>query len=184
MSDDEPFLDSQTLSAQEFVARSILRRFPQSKLQLRESKADKIFEIYFDEKILLSLDRRGARYFFPSRRKRTVKWEKVTTFGLPRVIDYILRDLAEAKYEVWSTANKKVLKRPIHISRLMRCPECKGAGGVKLIALEETLAAENSEIYTTIASDADLIGAELKCTLCGWVGIREQLLRKMRKPRS
>ena len=108
MSGDEPFLDSQTLSAQEFVARSVLRRFPQSKLQLRESKADKIFEIYFDEKILLSLDRRGARYFFPSRRKRTVKWEKVTTFGLPRVIDYILRDLAEANYEVWSTANQKV----------------------------------------------------------------------------
>lgn len=172
------------VSTQESAARTILGRFPKASLTTRESQTDTVFEIYFQDKILLSLDKKGARYFFPSRRKRIVKWDKITTFGLARVIDYILRDLAEANYEVLSTTNKQILKRPIHISRLMRCPECKQGGSIKIIVRGETLAAENSEIYTTVSSSADINGAEIKCTLCGWIGIREELLRKIRKPRS
>lgn len=184
MGEQEPVLDTQKLATQEFAARTILGRFPNAALKTRASQSETIFEIYFHDQLLLSLDKKGARYFFPSRRKRIVKWEKITTFGLARVIDYILRDLAEANYEVLSTTNKQVLKRPIHISRLMRCPDCKQGGGVKIIVRAETLAAENSQIYTTITSSADINGAEIKCTLCGWIGIREELLRKIRKPRS
>lgn len=183
MSEEEAFLESAT-STQESAAKTILGRFPNASLLMRESQREAIFEIYFQDKLLLSLDKKGARYFFPSRRKRIVKWEKITTFGLARVIDYILRDLAEANYQVLSTTNKQVLKRPIHISRLMRCPECKQGGGVKIIVRGETLAAENSEIYTTVSSSADINGAEIKCILCGWIGIREELLRKIRKPRG
>jgi hypothetical protein len=184
MNEEEALLDSKTLPTQEFVAQSILRRFPQACLKTREAKAETIFEIYFQESLLLSLDKKGARYFFPTRRKRVVKWEKITTFGLPRVIEYILRDLAEANYEVLSTTNKEVLKRPIHISRLMRCPECKEGGGIKIIVRGESLAAENSEIYTAITSADNAQGAEIKCILCGWIGIREQLLRKVRRSRK
>ena len=176
--------DMEPVSTQESAARTILGRFPSASLTTRESQSETIYEIYFQDKLLLSLDKKGARYFFPSRRKRIVKWEKITTFGLARVIDYILRDLAEANYEVLSTTNKQVLKRPIHISRLMRCPDCKQGGGVKIIVRGETLAAENSEIYTAISSAGDINGAEIKCILCGWIGIREELLRKIRKPRS
>jgi hypothetical protein len=183
MNDEEPLVDSKT-STQESAARTILGRFPNASLSTRESQNETIFEIYFQDKLLLSLDKKGARYFFPSRRKRIVKWEKITTFGLARVIDYILRDLAEANYEVLSTTNKQVLKRPIHISRLMRCPDCKQGGGIKIIVRGETLAAENSEIYTAISAAGDINGAEIKCILCGWIGIREELLRKIRKPRS
>lgn len=184
MSEQEPVLDTQKLPTPEFAAQTILGRFPGACLKTRASQSETIFEIYFHDKLLLSLDKKGARYFFPSRRKRIVKWEKISTFGLARVIDYILRDLAEANYEVLSTTNKQVLKRPIHISRLMRCPDCKQGGGVKIIVRGETLAAENSEIYTAISTAGDINGAEIKCILCGWIGIREELLRKIRKPRS
>lgn len=182
--DDEPVVDSQGISSQESVARSILSRFPQATLQKLESHSDTIYEIHFQEKLILSLDKKGARYFFPSRRKRIVKWDKITTFGIARVIDYIVRDLAEANYEVLSTTNKQVLKRPIHVSRLMRCPACKQGGGIKIIVRQETLAAENSEIYTTIPRHDEIVGAEIKCILCGWIGVREELLRKIRKPRK
>lgn len=183
MSEEELPLDSQGLPTHEFAARSILLRFPQAILRTRESQANSIFEIYFEEKLLLSIDKKGARYFFPSRRKRMVKWDKVTTFGRARVIDYIIRDLAEANYEVLSTTNKQILKRPIHISRLMRCPDCKQGGGVKIIVRTQTLAAENSEIYTTVSSFTEINGAEIKCILCGWIGIREQLVRRSSRSR-
>lgn len=184
MSEKEPLLDNQSISHQEFVAQSILPRFPQTSLSIRESKTDTIFEIHYQEKLLLVLDKKGTRYFFPCRRKRIVNWEKVTINTRQRVIENILRDLAEANYVVLSTTSKPVLKRPIHISRLTRCPECKQTGGIKLIVREERLAAENSEIYTMISPTIDLNGAEIKCVLCGWIGIREEISRKFRSSRS
>lgn len=178
MNEEEPLLDSSTMTTQEFVAHSILRRFPEARLATREVKTESIFEIHLHENLLLTFDKKGARYFFPTRRKRVVKWEKISTVGLARVIEYILRDLAEANFEVLSTNNKQVLKRPIHISRLTRCPECKEGGGIKIIVRGQSLAAENSEIYTAITPSDDVIGAEIKCILCGWIGIRGQLSRR------
>lgn len=182
MNEKKPVLKSQVISNQEFAARSILSRFPNASLITPESET--IFEIYFQEKLLLSLNKKGVRYFFPSRRKRIVKWETVNTFGLARLIEYILRDLAEANYEVLSTKNTEVLKRPIHISRLMRCPECKQGGGIKIIVRKESLATDNSEIYTNVPAATEINGAEIKCILCGWIGIREQMLRTVRRPRK
>lgn len=181
MNEEEAGLDSATLPTQEFVARTILRRFPEACLKTREAKSEVIYEIYFQDSLLLSLDKKGARYFFPTCRKRVVKWERITTAGLPRTIEYILRDLAEANYEVLSATNKQVLKRPIHISRLMRCPECKEGGGIKIIVIGESLAEENSQIYTAITPADHAQGAEIKCTHCGWIGIRGQLLRRARR---
>jgi len=89
MSTDDAVLDIQKLSRHEFVARSILPRFPLSTLKIEESQAGKIFDIYFQEKLILSLNKRGARYFFPSRRKRMLKWDKASSFGLARTVDYL-----------------------------------------------------------------------------------------------
>lgn len=184
MSTDDAVLDIQKLSRQEFVARSILPRFPLSTLKIEESQAGKIFDIYFQEKLILSLNKRGARYFFPSRRKRMLKWDKASSFGLARTVDYIIRDLAEANYEVFSITNKQILKRPVHISRYLRCPECGNGGGIKIIMRGEVLAPENSQIYTPISRSMEINGAQIKCTLCGWIGVRAELRGKIRKPRN
>jgi uncharacterized protein YlaI len=173
----------QTVSTQELVAREINERFPASTVLVRESKAGQIFEIHAESKLLLVLDKKGARYFIPSRRKRNITWEKVTSVGLSRLIDSILRDLAEADYEVFSIYHKQLLKRPIHISRYMRCPECKESGSVKIIFRGDSLLNENSELYTPVPRSIELNGAKIKCTLCGWVGFRGQLLKKIRTPR-
>jgi hypothetical protein len=183
MAAEEHVLDINALSAAEFSAETILRRFPQATLEVQETASDKIFEIHFKEKILLKLDKRGARYFFPTRRKRSIKWNMDDTNGLLRVIDFILRDLAEAGYEVLSTANKQLTKRPIHVSRYTQCPICKEKGGIKLIFRGDSLTEENSRISTPVSPAIEINSAEIKCTLCDWIGVREELARKPRKPR-
>lgn len=177
-------IEPESLPPHQVAASAILARFPMATVRNEEVKSDTIFEISYQEKLVLRLDKRGAKYFFPSRRKRMVKWEKATTFGLTRAIEFILRDLAEADFQVVSSANKQMLKRPIHISSSMRCPECKTGGGMKLILRAESLTQENSEIYTAISRSVEINGAEVKCTLCGWIGVRQQLLQRIRKPRK
>jgi hypothetical protein len=184
LSNTDPALDSQALSNPEFVARSILPRFPHSTLKVDENSLGTTFDIYFQGRLLLSLNKRGARYFFPSRRKKMIKWDKITTTGLARAIEYILRDLAQADYEVLTTTNKQILKRPIHISRYARCPQCRGGGGIKVILRADSLSPENSQIYTPVSRSIEINSAEIKCTACDWMGIREQLLRKSRRPRK
>lgn len=166
------------LSTHEIAARSIQERFPSSTLQIQESKTGKIFEIYYGEKLLLILDKKGARYLFPTRRKRIVRWEKVSSLGLPQVVERILRDLAEADYEVLSTTNKPIMKRPVHVSRYTRCPECKEPGGIRVILRGEPSLDEDSPLYTYLPRNLDLNGAEIKCLLCEWIGIRGQLNRR------
>jgi hypothetical protein len=113
-----------------------------------------------------------------------IRWERITTSGLPRVIEYILRDLAQADYEVLSTTDKQILKRPIHISRYMRCPQCRNGGGIKIILRADSLSAEYSQIYTPVSRSIEINGAEIKCTVCEWMGVREDLLRRIRRPRN
>jgi hypothetical protein len=182
MDKELPDLDVNTLSTHEFVARSMLPRFPGSTLKIDENPRGITFDIYFKEKLIVSLNKTGVRYFFPTRRKKAITWEKVTTSGLPRVIEYILRDMAQADYVVLSTTNKQILKRPIHISRYTRCPECKDGGGVRIIFRGESLTPENSELYTPISRSEETNWAEIKCILCGWIGSRVELMRKIRKP--
>lgn len=177
-------LDGERQSTQAFAAQSIASRFPLSTVQSKESPSGQIFEIYIQERLLLRLDKKGAKYFFPTRRKRIIKWEKITREALARLIEYILRDLASADYEVLSPANKPILKRPIHISRYVRCPDCKNSGEIRVITRGEMLAEEDSQIYTTISRLIEINGAEIKCMRCGWMGIREELKRRIRKPRS
>lgn len=175
-------LDIEGLSTEEFAARSILRRFPDATLETRERPSGAVYKIFFQQKHLLRIDKWGARYHFPSRRKRSLQWRKIKKSGLPRTIDYILRDLAEADYEVLSSSNRPIPKRPIHLSRYTMCPICKVRGGVKIIYRGESLPEENSELYTAISRSIELNGAEIKCTLCEWIGIREELTRKARRP--
>jgi hypothetical protein len=66
MCDKESDLESQSLSTQEFAARTIVGRFPLATLKSRDSAAGQIFEVSFQEKILLILDKRGAKYYFPT----------------------------------------------------------------------------------------------------------------------
>jgi hypothetical protein len=184
MSNEDSVLDSQKLSTHEYVARSILPRFPGSTLTIDENATGATFDIYCQGKLLVSLSKRGARYFFPSRRKRMIKWDRITLAGLPRVIEFILRDLAQADYEVLSTTNKQILKRPIHVSRYMRCPQCRNGGGIKIILRADSVSEENSQIYTAISRSVEINGAEIKCTKCDWIGVRGELLRKVRRSRK
>jgi hypothetical protein len=184
MSEQNPELDIESLSSEEFTTQSILRRLPNSRLEIHVTRTNKIFEIYVDQRLLLKIDKRGVKYCFPSRRKRNIKWETTPKTALPRTIDYILRDLAQADYDVLSPTNKPLAKRPMHISRFTRCPICKEKGGVKVILRTDTVTEENSEIYTPVSRSMDINGAEMKCTLCGWMGIREELNRRARIPRD
>jgi hypothetical protein len=180
MSDQKSVIDNGQMPTHEIVARAILPRFPHSTLTVDENINGSTFDIYYESKLILSLNKRGARYFFPSRRKRALTWERTTLAGRPRLIEFILRDLAEADFYVVSSTERAILKRPVHISRYTRCPQCRGAGGIRIILRDEAIAAENSEIYAHVSRDVEINGAEIKCILCEWIGVREELLRKRR----
>lgn len=180
MSDEMPVVVGGQMPIHEIVARAILPRFPHSELTVDENVNGATFDIYFDKKLVLSLNKRGARYFFPSRRKRAITWEKVTPAGHPRLIEYIVRDLAEADFYVLSATKSVILKRPVHISRYTRCPQCRGAGSIRIIVRDEAVAVENSEIYAFVRRGVEINGAEIKCVLCDWIGVREELLRRRR----
>lgn len=182
MTSVDAFPDGQTPSPFEFVARSVQPRFPGSILKIDQNLRGTTYDLYFQEKLIISFSKRGVRYFFPSRRKRMITWKKITASGLSRITEYILRDLAQADFVVLSTMNNQILKRPIHISRYTRCPKCKNGGGVKPILRGESLTKENSEIFTPISLSEDINWAEIKCTLCGWIGCRAEVKRKIRKP--
>jgi|GEM_PF-3873940 len=128
MSEQNPELDIESLSSEEFTTQSILRRLPNARLEIHVT--------------------------------------------------------AQADYDVLSPTNKPLAKRPMHISRFTRCPICKEKGGVKVILRTDTVTEENSEIYTPVSRSMDINGAEMKCTLCGWMGIREELNRRARIPRD
>lgn len=178
MNDEMPVIDGEELPTHEIVARAILPRFPNSTMQIDENLNGVTFDIYFGEKLLVSLNKRGARYFFPTRRKRAITWQRVSHAGIPRVIEYILRDLAEADYQVLSTTHKEISKRPIHISRFKRCPQCRSAGGIRFIVRAESIREEDSQLYTAISRSIDINGAEIKCITCDWIGVRGELLRR------
>jgi hypothetical protein len=184
MSEVLPEPNSNDLPPHEFVARAILPRFPNATLATYENQTGTTFDIHFRGKPLVSLNKRDVRYFFPTRRKRMIKWDRISASGLARVTEYILRDLAQADYEVLSKTNKEILKRPIHISRYKRCPQCRNGGGIKIILRAESVSEENSQIYTPISRAIELNGAEIKCILCDWIGVREELLQKIRRSRK
>lgn len=181
MNEEESVVASSPLDSAEYVSQSIVRRFPHAILEPQQELSGPSFVIQFNEKTLLKFDQKGVKYFFPTHRRRNITWAKITTAGLPRVVEYILRDLAEADYQVLSTTEKKISRRPIHISRYTRCPGCNERASLKVIFHGESIAPEKSEIYTYISRTIDINGAELKCIGCGWLGIRKQLQRKSRK---
>jgi hypothetical protein len=183
MTDADTFLDGQTPLTHEIVARAVLPRFPGSTLKIDQNSSGTTFDLYYQGKLVISFNKRGARYFFPSRRKKMITWKKITTDQHPRIVEYILRDLAQADFVVLSPTNNQIKKRPIHISRHTRCPKCKTGGGVKPILRGESLTNETSEIYTPISLSEDINWAEIKCSLCGWIGTRQEIGRRFRKPR-
>ena len=178
MSDVEPGREEMELPAHEIVARAIVPRFPEATMKIDENPNGTTFDIYYGEKLLLSLNKGGARYFFPTRRKRMITWERVRPSGLSRVTEYILRDLAEADYLVFTATDREIRKRPFHISRFKRCPQCRSAGGIRIIVRSESIPEEDSQMYTAISRSVDLNGAEIKCTICNWIGVRGELLRR------
>jgi hypothetical protein len=178
MSNEVSVIEGNELPTHEVVARAILPRFPNSTLKMDENLNGVTFDIYYGEKLLLSLNKRGARYYFPTRRKRMITWHRVGPAAVPRVVEYILRDLAEADYQVFTSADREIRKRPIHISRYKRCPQCKSAGGIKMIVRAESVGEQDAQLYTAVSRSIDINGAEIKCVLCGWIGVRGELLRR------
>lgn len=170
-----------TQSSEEIVAQSILERFPAAELTTEVVKGSKVFSISQSGKLVLTVDRLGAKFLFPTRGPSSMKWSDVLEGGPIQVADMILRDLADAGYEVLSDYGKPIEKSTISIGRFTFCPKCNEMGKVKEVLYgmpSEDYHQEKFVLGGCCISDND---PEIQCTNCDWSGMKEDVRFTKRK---
>ena len=70
-----------TQSSEEIVAQCILERFPLAELATEVVKGSKVFSISHSGKLVVKVDRLGAKFFFPTRGPSSTKWSDVLEGG-------------------------------------------------------------------------------------------------------
>lgn len=170
-----------TQSSEEIVAQCILERFPSAELATEVVKGSKVFIISHSGKLVVKVDRLGAKFFFPTRGPSSMKWSDVLEGGPIQVADMILRDLADAGYEVLSEYGKLIEKSTISIGRFTFCPKCNEMGKIKEVLYGMPSEDYNQEKFVLggcCISDND---PEIQCTNCDWCGMKEDVRFTKRK---
>lgn len=171
----------ETQSSEEIDAQCILERFPASELATEVVKGSKVFSISHSGKLVVTVDRLGAKFLFPTRGPSSMKWSDVLEGGPIQVADMILRDLADAGYEVLSDYGKPIEKSTISIGRFTFCPKCNEMGKIKEVLYGMPSEDYNQEKFVLggcCISDND---PEIQCTNCDWTGMKESVRFTKRK---
>lgn len=170
-----------TQSSEEIVAQSILERFLAAELTTEVVKGSKVFSISHSGKLVVTVDRLGAKFLFPTRGPSSMKWSDVLEGGPIQVADMILRDLADADFEVLSDYGKPIEKSTIIIGRFTFCPKCNEMGKIKEVLYGMPSEDYNQEKFVLggcCISDDD---PEIQCTNCDWSGMKEDVRFTKRK---
>lgn len=171
----------QIQSSEEVVVNCIIERFPNANLEVTLINHCKVFDVTHHSKLVLRIDNLGANFLFPTRGPSFIKWEDVLEGGPIQVADMILRDLADAGFEVLSQRGDIIEKSPIRIGKFTICPKCNEIGKVKEILYGMPSEDYNQEKYVLggcCLSDGD---PEIQCTNCDWTGMKESVRFTKRK---
>ena len=171
----------QIQSSEEIVCQSIMDRFPNAELKETFVDGSKVFQISQLGNIVIVIDRIGAEFHFPTRGRPAMKWSDILEGGPVQVADMILRDMANAGFQVLSEQGKLIVKSQIRIGKFTFCPKCNEMGKIK-----EILYGMPSEDYS---QDKYVLGGccieendpEIQCTACDWVGMMEEVRFTKRK---
>ena len=162
-------------SSEEVVASCIMKRFPQSDLHVREVSDFKVFEISQNNKLVITIDNLGAKFLFPTRGSNSMKWSDILEGGPLQVADMILRDMADAGFEVLSERGELIEKSTIRIGKFTFCPKCNAMGKVKEILYGMPSEDYNQEKYVLGGCCITDDDPEIQCTNCDWTGMKESV---------
>lgn len=168
-------------SSEEVVTNCIMERFPAANLETIMVDDFKVFEISLNSQLVLTIDSLGAKFFFPSRGPGSMKWSDILEGGPVQVADMILRDMADAGFEVLSERGEIMEKSTIRIGKFTFCPKCSEMGKIKEILYGMPSEDYNQTKYVLggcCVSDND---PEIQCTNCDWVGMVEDVRFTKRK---
>ena len=174
------------ISSEEQVATYIAQAFPAADLTTTGEGRDKVFEIALNGKVLFRIDNIGTETFFPTRGFGKMSWSGVME-GTPKTLaEYMVRDLANAGYTVYSSRGTRVEKTRVSIGSYTCCPQCNELKCMRLIVFQATASELDTTKFVSGGRGNGINDAEIKCINCGWEGFKEDVrfTRKVREKRE
>jgi hypothetical protein len=110
-----------------------------------------------------------------------MKWSDILEGGPLQVADMILRDMADAGFQVLSEHGKLIEKSQIRIGKFTFCPKCNAMGKVKEILYGMPSEDYNQDKYVLGGCCIEENDPEIQCTECDWVGMMEEVRFTKRK---
>jgi len=174
------------ISSEEQVATYIAQAFPAADLTTTGEGRDKVFEIALNGKVLFRIDNIGTETFFPTRGSGKMSWSGVME-GTPKTLaEYMVRDLANAGYTVYSSRGTRVEKTRVSIGTYTCCLQCNEIKCMRLIVFQATASELDTTKFVSGGRGNGINDPEIKCINCGWEGFKEDVrfTRKIREKRE
>jgi len=171
---------------EEQVATYIAQAFPAAVLTTTGEGRDKVFEIALNGKVLFRIDNIGTETFFPTRGSGKMSWSGVME-GTPKTLaEYMVRDLANAGYTVYSSRGTRVEKTRVSIGTYTCCLQCNEIKCMRLIVFQATASELDTTKFVSGGRGNGINDPEIKCINCGWEGFKEDVrfTRKIREKRE
>ena len=174
------------ITSEEQVATYLSQAFPAADLTTTGEGNNKVFEIALDGKVLIRLDNIGAEFFFPTPGRGRMSWAGIME-GTPKTLaEYMVRDLANAGYTVYSSRGTRVEKTRVFIGSHTCCPECNEIRNIRVIVFQAVASELDLEKFVAGGRGKGINDPEIKCINCDWEGFREDVrfTRKIREKRE
>ena len=168
-------------SSEEVVANSIMERFPNANLEVKVVNDFKVFNISHNSKLVIAIDNLGAKFLFHTRGPNSMKWSDILEGGPLQVADMILRDMADAGFEVLSERGELIEKSTVRIGKFTFCPKCNEMGKIKEILYGMPSEDYNQTKYVLGGCCITDNDPEIQCTNCDWTGMKESVRFTKRK---
>ena len=113
-------------------------------------------------------------------------WSSVME-GTPKTLaEYMVRDLANAGYTVYSSRGTRVEKTRVSIGTYTCCPQCNEIKCMRLIVFQATTSELDTTKFVSGGRGNGINDPEIKCINCGWEGFKEDVrfTRKIREKRE
>ena len=107
--------------------------------------------------------------------------------GTPKTLaEYMVRDLANAGYTVYSSRGTRVEKTRVFIGSHTCCPECNEIRNIRVIVFQAVASELDIEKFVAGGRGKGINDPEIKCINCGWEGFKEDVrfTRKIREKRE
>ena len=168
-------------SSEEVVVNCIMKRFPNANLEVNVVNDFKVFNISHNSKLVIAIDNLGAKFLFPTRGPISMKWSDILEGGPLQVADMILRDMADAGFEVLSERGELIEKSTVRIGKFTFCPKCNEMGKIKEILYGMPSEDYNQTKYVLGGCCITDNDPEIQCTNCDWAGMKESVRFTKRK---